>query len=154
MIPARNSTAKAIAVERLYQGLKKDGPKNILPLLNNLADASPPLGWRHRERLSLTDRATPDFTLCLALIHHIVLTANVPLPEFVDWLRSLDSALVIEFVTKDDAMVKKLLRNKADIYEDYEIGVFERCLSEKFSIREQTVLQDGTRKLYFATPGS
>ena len=159
-IAARNADyvvafdADQLAVERLYRSLRAGGPTNILPLFNNLADASPPLGWRHRERRALTERGSPDLTLCLALIHHMVITANIPLPEFVQWLGSLGSALVIEFVTKDDPMVKKLLRNKTDIYDDYEVEVFESCLSESFRVERRETLHRGTRRLYFAVPSS
>jgi len=146
--------ADQLAVERLYRSLRADGPTNILPLFNNLADSSPALGWRHRERSALTERSTPDLTLCLALIHHMVITANIPLPEFVEWLGSLGSALVIEFVTKDDPMVEKLLRNKADIYHDYEVEVFESCLNEHFRVERSETLHQGTRRLYFAVPSA
>lgn len=144
--------ADHLAVDRLYRRLAAEGPRNILPLVGNLADASPALGWRHRERKALGERPRPELTLCLAVIHHLVITANIPLPEFVDWLASLGSHLVIEFVTKDDPMVRKLLRNKSDIYYDYEIPVFEACLGEHFEILRQESLRAGHRKLYFARP--
>ncbi len=120
--------------------------------VSNLADPSPALGWRHRERKSLAERPTPDLTLCLALIHHLSITANVPVDEIVDWLGSLDSHLVIEFVTKDDAMVKKLLQNKDDIYDDYTIDYFERALERRFEIKGKETFHDDTRTLYFASP--
>ncbi len=142
-----------LAVDRLYRELKKDGqPKNILPLYSNLADTSPALGWRNRERQALGERPTPGFTLCLALIHHMVISANIPLPEFLDWLGSLDTHLVIEFVTKDDAMVRKLLRNKEDIYHDYEVDVFEAHLARHFETLDQRSYHGDTRRLYFARP--
>ncbi len=145
--------ADHLAIERLYRALRDGGgPDNILPLVSNLADPSPSLGWRHRERKSLADRPSPDLTLCLALIHHLSITANVPVAEVVDWLASLETHLVIEFVTKDDAMVKKLLQNKDDIYDDYEQEIFEQLLGERFEIVEQETFHDGTRTLYFASP--
>ena len=139
-----------LAVDRLYRDLKARGPDNILPLVGNLADLSPALGWRYRERKAITERQRPELVVALALIHHLVITANIPLPELVAWLASLGSHLVIEFITKDDPMVKKLLRNKEDIYHDYEQPVFEGCLGEHFEILRQQPLQDGNRTLYFA----
>jgi len=142
--------ADQLAIERLYQAFKAEGNTSILPLIINLADASPNLGWRGLERKALTERGKPDLTLCLALIHHIVISANIPLNEFVDWLASLGTSLVIEFVTKEDPMVKTLLRNKEDNYADYEIKYFERCLSKSFDVNRQVVLPSGTRILYYA----
>lgn len=49
-----------LAIERLYQSLKAEGNSTILPLVCNLADASPSLGWRGTERKALVDRGRPD----------------------------------------------------------------------------------------------
>ena len=144
--------ADHLAIERLYLELDESGPDNILPLVNNLADSSPDLGWRGRERRSLTSRPKPDLTLCLALIHHLVITANIPLDDLIAWLADLGCHLVIEFVDKQDAMVKRLLLNKEDIYHDYEPAVFESLLAERFEILSHETLAMGTRTLYFARP--
>lgn len=143
--------ADHLAVERLYQLLKLDGPGNILPLVSNVVDPSPAIGWRLQERKTLEQRGKPDLTLCLALIHHIVIGANVPMESFIDWLADLGSDLVIEFVTRDDPMVQKLLRNKEDIYWDYDLAYFEQCLSKAFSVEERDELAHGNRILYHAS---
>jgi len=143
--------ADHLAIDTLYQSLKKEGNKSILPLINNIADPSPSLGWMNLERKNFPNRGTPDLILCLALIHHIVITANVPLKNFIEWLASLSGALVIEFITKDDPMVKVLLKNKEDIYLDYELNWFEQCLKGCFQIEKIEPLKSGTRILYFAT---
>lgn len=145
--------ADHLAVELLFRRLEDSGgnPK-ILPLFNNLADPSPALGWRHAERKSLPDRGKPDFILCLALIHHLVIGANIPLQELIVWLASLGGALVIEFVAKDDPMVGKLLRNKDDQYDDYELDLFEGWLAENFLVRRKEALASGTRFLYHCDP--
>ena len=119
----------------------------------NLADPSPGSGWRGLERRSMPDRGKPDLVLALALIHHVAISANVPVKEFVDWLASLGSALVIEFPTREDPMVKKLLAPKRDgLHPDYELGFFERCLGEAFEIERSERLESGTRVLYHARP--
>ncbi|MBI3300320.1 MAG: class I SAM-dependent methyltransferase [Elusimicrobia bacterium] len=144
--------ADQLAVERFYQALKKEGRRSILPLVNNLVDPSPNLGWRGLERKSLPERGKPDLTLCLALIHHVVLSANVPLREFIGWLAELKTAVVIEFVSKEDPMVKLLLQNKTDDYADYDQQSFERYLGESFVVSKRQELETGTRTLYFAAP--
>jgi hypothetical protein len=142
--------ADAVSSDRLYGSLKRQRAHTILPIVYNVAEPSPALGWRNRERVVLTDRGTPDLTLCLALVHHLVIGAGIPLPELIDWLASLRSSLVIEFVTKQDPMVQRLLRHKEDAYQDYELNVFERCLSAAYRITERLPLGSGTRMLYFA----
>jgi hypothetical protein len=144
-----------LAVEKLYQSQKdRAGGGSILPLVVNLSDPSPGQGWRGSERKSLPERGKPDFTLCLALIHHVVISANIPMADFVRWLASLGTALVIEFVGRDDEMVEALLRNKDDQYDDYRLNVFEDLLSEHFEIRDSQALKGGKRSIYFALPSS
>jgi hypothetical protein len=137
-------------VDRLYTSLRDGQQQRILPLVCNLADPSPRLGWRGLERKSLVDRGRPDLVLCLALIHHMVITANIPLRDFIEWLAELGGDLVIEFVTKADPMVKTLLRNKDESYPDYEIPWFEECLAGRFRIQTRRELPSRTRILYFA----
>jgi SAM-dependent methyltransferase len=139
-----------LAIERLWRELAAEGNRKILPLVNNVADPSPALGWRGRERQMLAQRGAPDLVLCLALVHHMVLTANVPLREFIDWLASLGGDLVIEFVTKEDPMVKTLLRNKDDNYDDYDETLFEQWLGESFEIERREPLCEGRRIMYHA----
>jgi hypothetical protein len=83
----------------------------------------------------------------------VAIAANVPVREFVDWLAGLGGALVIEFPTREDPMVEKLLaRKRAGLHPDYEREFFERCLHEAFDVRRSERLGSGTRMLYFATP--
>ena len=140
-------------VELLYRTLRDEGDTKILPLTMNLADPSPGLGWRGLERRAMPDRGSPDLVLALALIHHVAISANVPVTEFVGWLASLGCSLVIEFPTREDPMVQKLLAPKREgLHPDYELGNFERVLHEAFDVERSERLQSGTRVLYFARP--
>ena len=140
-------------VELLYRDLRKEADEQILTLTMNLADPSPGLGWRGLERRSMPDRGRPDLVLALALVHHVAISANVPVKEFVDWLASLGTALVIEFPTREDPMVKQLLAPKRDgLHPDYELGFFERTLNEAFEVERSERLESGTRVLYYARP--
>jgi len=144
--------ADHLAVERLYQSLKPERNQRILPLVGNLADPSPDLGWRNLERKRLAARGRPDLVLALALVHHVVIGANIPIDEFVDWLADLGAELVIEFPTREDPMVGVLLRNKEDQYADYQLDVFERCLGTRFDVLKREALGSGTRVMYWARP--
>jgi precorrin-6B methylase 2 len=145
--------ADHVAVDRLYHGLKADGSRTILPLVVNLTDPSPELGWRNLERKRLFERGRPELVLALALIHHVVIGGNIPLAEFLDWLRSLGADLIVEFVTREDPMVKTLLRNKEDQYADYHQEIFDRELGARYTIARRLPLGSGTRIMYYATPG-
>jgi hypothetical protein len=146
--------ADALAIDKLYRELKAEQVTNILPLVVNVTDPSPNLGWRNLERKRIDERGRPDLVLALALIHHVVLGGNIPLSEFVQWLRDLGGNLVIEFVTRKDPMVVTLLRNKDDHYADYNEDVFERELAARFAIVRREPLGSGTRIMYHARPSS
>jgi hypothetical protein len=134
-------------VDGLYRSLRDEGRRDILPLVMSVTDPSPDLGWRGRERASLERRGTPDLALALALVHHVVIAGNVPVMEFLDWLHSLDSALVIEFPDRDDPMVQRLLSGKSETANpDYDRATFERALGDRFEIERTERL--GTRTLY------
>jgi SAM-dependent methyltransferase len=139
-------------VDATYRALREEGREDILPLVMSVTDPSPDLGWRGRERASLERRGTPDLTLCLAVVHHVCITGNVPVREFLDWLRSLDTALVIEFPDRTDPMVERLLGGKRDgSNPDYDAAVFESALAERFTIDHKSPVSE-TRTLYEARP--
>ena len=140
-------------IDLMYRRLRADGNTKILPLVMDLTDPSPAIGWRSRERPSFLERAKPDAVLALALVHHLAIGANIPLPEVVSWLHSLGGHLVVEFVGPDDPMARRLLLNKpAGLFPDYRPEVFETLLAERFEIERQVTLESGTRTLYSAVP--
>ncbi len=137
------------AVERLYRELKASGMTRILPLVQNIADPSPDWGWRNQERLELGKRARPDMTLCLALVHHVVISANIPMRGFIGWLAGRSDQLIFEYVSRSDEKVKTLLRNKEDKYSDYSRRSLEASLERHYEIIRSQSLESGNRHLYW-----
>ena len=146
--------ADQVVIENLYRALRREGPANILPLVADVADPSPGLGWRGRERQPLADRGGPDLLLCLALMHHVVIGRNVPLTDFVAWLAEFDADVVLEFVDRDDAMVERLLRNRRGQAVDYSREAAEAALESRFHIAARETLASGTRTVYHCRPTS
>ena len=144
--------ADHLAVEHLYRALRADDNSMILPLVGDVADPSPGLGWRNRERQTMADRSRPDLILALALVHHLAIARNVPLPELVAWLASFQADVVVEFIAPDDAMVQRLRRNRDALDFGYTQDRFEACISAHFVIAKTEPLQSGTRTMYFARP--
>ena len=140
-------------VDRLYRSLAAEGETTILPLAVDVTDPSPALGWHGLERQTLDARGRPELTLCLAVLHHVAIGRNVPVPEFLSWLAGLGTALVIEFPTRDDPRVATLLkRKKPGAHPDYDREPFERALAQHFEIERTEELASGTRVLYHANP--
>jgi hypothetical protein len=142
-----------LVIDTLYKRLREEGRRDILPLVMDIADPSPGLGWRGRERLPFVERAAPDLVLALAVIHHVAISSLVPLGEFVDFLGDLGAEVVLEFPTPEDPMVVRLLRNKrAGVHDDYNQDELERHLARRFRIAKREELPSGTRHLYHLVP--
>ncbi|ANW04499.1 class I SAM-dependent methyltransferase [Bradyrhizobium icense] len=141
-----------LAVDTLYRRLKAEKPGNVTPLVMPLSNASPDQGWRGRERKSFDSRGKPDLILCLALIHHMVISANIPMRDFLQWLCGFAAAVVVEFVGPDDEMTLQLLKNKRNAYPDYTQGQFESIAASMFEIIDSAPLKEGRRRIYFLQP--
>lgn len=142
-----------LVIDRLYRRLRAEGPANVLPLVVDLTDPSPGIGWANRERTPWQERMQPDLVLALALIHHLAIGANVPLPMVVDWMRAFGSRLVIEFVDPDDPQSKRLLANKpAGLFADYTRERFEALVAERFDVVRTAEVPGQPRKLYELAP--
>ena len=135
-------------VERNYREVRKQKEERILPLLLDLANPSPAIGWANEERASLEGRKGPDLLLALALIHHIAISNNVPLARISQFLARLAPALLIEFVPKSDAKVKTLLATRADIFPDYTREGFESAFAGEWETLESEPIQGSDRILY------
>jgi len=136
-----------IAVERNYNEVKQSN-ENILPLLLDLTNPSPPIGFANKERSSLEKRQNPDCILMLAVIHHLAISNNLPLEKIAHWLSTLTTNLIIEFVPKSDSQVKILLSTRDDIFPNYTPTGFERAFSKHFQIIEKSAVQNSERKIY------
>jgi hypothetical protein len=135
------------AVERNYRSLRADGREDILPLVMDVADPSPALGWAHRERASLTDRAPADVSLALALVHHLAIGRNIPLPAIAEQLARFAPQLIIEFVPRDDPMVRQLLATREDVFPDYTPDGFRAAFGTVFETVAEAPVEGSGRTL-------
>lgn len=121
---------------------------NILPLLFDLTNPSPKIGWENQERMSLLERGLADTVLALALIHHLAISNNLPLEKIALFFKKICSSLIIEFVPKSDPKVQKLLASREDIFPDYTKKAFESEFSKLFSIQTSVKIRGSERTLY------
>lgn len=135
-------------VDKIYTDCRENGRTNILPLLIDVMNPSPALGWENKERDPLFKRGKADLVMALALIHHLAITNNLPLNRIASFFNDIAKHLVIEFVPKEDSNAQKLLRSKADIFPDYTPEKFEAEFSNYFAIKERTKLAGTERVLY------
>jgi hypothetical protein len=136
------------ASERHYQRLKTGGASAVLPLVQDLVNPSPGLGWAGSERAAFADRSDADVVLGLALVHHLAISNNVPLGWIADLFARLAAAAIVEFVPKDDPMTRRLLAARRDVFPDYTPEGFERAFGARFRIAAQASIPDSGRILY------
>jgi ribosomal protein L11 methylase PrmA len=136
------------AIERAYLRAKTE-KLNLLPLHLDATNPSPSQGWAQHERKGMQERAPADAVLALAFVHHLAVAKNVPLDYVVDWLVGMAPSGVIEFVQKDDPMVRELLRLRQDIFFDYSQDNFERALGARARIQRVEQVSASGRKLYW-----
>ena len=137
-----------LAIEKNYLYLKNKNIKNILPLLMDLANPSGNIGWDNNERMSLINRGPTDMILALALIHHLVITNNIPLDRLVNFFQKLTRYLIIEFMPKEDSQISRLLVSREDIFKNYDKQNFENEFSKKFNIIKTVNIKNTLRTLY------
>jgi len=136
------------AVEKNYLQVRKKKEKNLLPLLFDLTNPSPSLGWANEERKSLKERGPVEMVLALALVHHLAISNNLPLAKIAQFFRQIGKSLIIEFVPKTDSQVQRLLLNREDIFSDYTQANFEKEFGRFFTLKEKSVIKDSQRILY------
>jgi SAM-dependent methyltransferase len=139
------------ATERHYRLIRRDGTEFIVPLVLDLANPSPGLGWGGEERRSLEERSNADAVLALALVHHLAIGRNVPLDRIAAYFARLAPSLVIEFVPKEDSMVRKLLATREDVFPEYTLDGFRASFGRLFAIAEEAPVTGTARVLFRMT---
>jgi ribosomal protein L11 methylase PrmA len=127
--------------------MRRSGHTGLLPLVVDVADPSPSLGWKCLERRSLTARAKPDGILALALLHHLAIGRNIPLAEIIHWLMDLAPSGIVEFVPKADPMVIQMLRFRDDVFLDYNEKDFRRYLAARAVMTDELRFEENGRLL-------
>jgi hypothetical protein len=140
--------ADPACVERNYLDCLQQGEVRILPLVADLTNPSPALGWASEERMSLIQRGPAHTALALALIHHLAIGNNVPLDRLAAFFARTCRSLIIEFVPKEDPKVQKLLARREDIFPRYTQEEFEQEFREYFAIRRSAPITGSDRILY------
>jgi hypothetical protein len=147
-IPTVCFDADPACVEANYREVVAKSEANMLPIVMDLTNPSPRIGFENGERLSLADRGPAGMVLALALVHHLAIGNNVPLVRLASWLRQLCTRLAIEFVPKTDPKVQELLAVREDVFPDYTEEGFEKAFQSCFDIAQHERIAGSERTLY------
>lgn len=129
---------------------------DILPVVGDLTRPTPAMGWLNREWPSFLDRARHRFegVLMLAVIHHMLVTERVPLPEIVQLAAQLTTRFwIVEFVGPDDSMFRRLARGREELHRNLTVGYFEETCCKAFRLVRSLKLPGAHRSIYLFEKG-
>jgi SAM-dependent methyltransferase len=139
-----------LAVEKMYLAMNSEGNNKILPLVLNLSNPTPSIGWAGKERQSFFERLEADFVNALALIHHLVLTAGIPLDKTAEFFSSLlnpGGVLLLEFVPFEDSQVQRMLAARKTLFTDYSLSACVSVFRPYFELLGQDAVVDSKRTM-------
>jgi ribosomal protein L11 methylase PrmA len=136
------------SVEAHWRRVRGTGNPAILPLVLDLANPSPAIGWALEERASFLERGTPDVIMALALVHHLAIGNNVPLPAVARLFARMAPHAIVEFVPKEDPMTRRLMAARRDIFEHYTLDGFRAAFGETHEIAREAAITDSPRTLF------
>ncbi len=144
-----SSDIDPLAIEYNYLRVKAEAETGLLPLLIDLTNPSPSIGWSNSERKSFTERVSADAVMALALIHHLAIGNNLPFELIAGYFAELGPHLIIEFVPKADTQVQRLLVGREDIFIDYTQAKFEQAFKANYQIIDSLKLKAPERTIYY-----
>ncbi len=132
-------------LDRLCGRLQASG-KDILPLVVDLANPTPGIGWLNRESSAFLERAAGHFdgVIMLAVLHHLLLHDHVPLPAVAQLIATLTTRiLLIEWVPPTDVMFRELVRGREAIFASITEAAFRAHFAAYFATVREHSLENG-----------
>jgi predicted nicotinamide N-methyase len=141
-----------VCVENNYRQRVAKREAAIHPLLLDLANPTPGIGWANVERKSLAERGPADLLLALGLVHHLAISNNTPLTQIAAYLATLAKWAIVEWIPKEDSQVQRLLSSRDDIFCNYTQAQFETAFSQHFVLERKASIPQTNRTLYLFCP--
>lgn len=134
------------SINQLYLHCKHTNERGILPIVMDITNPTPPLGWQLSERQSMFERFNPDCVFMLALIHHLCLASNIGWKQIFSFLERLGAKqIIVEFVPKSDPMAIQLLANRKDVFDWYTEDQFIQEAAKNYYLIDQVKLPKSDR---------
>ena len=135
-------------VDRNYLTAINGKEDKVLPLLLDISNPSPRIGWANRETMDLLDRGPVDMLFALALVHHLAIGGNVPLDMIAEFFSRLCTWAIVEFIPKSDNAAGTLLATREDVFPTYTREHFEKEFGGFFRLEDKRALKSSERTLY------
>ena len=126
-------------------------PGNIRPVLADILDPSGGRGVLGRERPALLNRLEgANLFSWLAVLHHLVVSSNLPPALFAQMAQGLAPNHIVEYVSPDDPMARLLAAGRPEPPWPFDVDTFEREMSSRFHTVDRVDISE-TRRLYALT---
>jgi hypothetical protein len=136
------------SISKNYKLVKKKNLKNILPLVIDVMNPSSSSGWYNEERESFWSRVKCDCIVMLAIVHHLVITNNVPFDKIAKILSVHCSDLIIEFIDDCDSQISIINRSGLILSDYYSIDLFEYNFQKYFNLVSKNLIDGTFRYIY------
>jgi len=128
-------------IERIAKESAQHLYASYLPLVVDITNPTPAVGWANTERDSFIDRVKTDVVTGLAVLHHICIGNNVPLAKVSDVMAKLTKKwLIMEFVSCQDDNSRKIGHGK--IYPCYDETIYTVEFARHFDMVRKENLTD------------
>ena len=135
-------------IENMYGRLRQQKNTSILPLHIDIANPSPGIGWESGERKSLIERGPCDVAIALALIHHLLVSAGIPLNKLVLFFQRICHQLIIEYVPPSDPKFRQICQTNPNDFAFFTEDAFISAFSESFVLKARIPIGKSSRVLY------
>jgi SAM-dependent methyltransferase len=118
----------------------------IQTICADIARPTPAVGWENGESVALLPRleAQFDLVLMLAVIHHLLLMEQIPLPAILALCQRLTRHnLVIEWVPVEDPMYQSLMRGRDSLYGSLTEADLLAACTGRFHMLDRQALENG-----------
>jgi len=137
-----------VAVERAWRAARLRPEVPLLPLVLDVTNPSPAVGWDSSERDGLMDRGPAATAMALALIHHLAITHRIPLSRISAFLARCAPTALVEWVPPDDPQAERLLaRHRSDRLPTYSLDAFRSAFALHWRTVEECPIEESGRIL-------
>ena len=124
----------------------REAQSDVLPLVADFARPTPAAGWNNAETLSLLARSRGrfDMVMMLAVLHHLLVQAQIPIEHVASLTRELTRGwLLIEWVGPEDEKFRTLSNGRDSLFSHLTEDWFIACFSRYFVPVRRTALANG-----------
>ena len=136
------------SIEMNYMNGVKTKASKLLPLIIDISNPTPAVGWNGEERQAFVQRGPADVIMALAVLHHLVIAGGIPLRKIAELFAEQCTFLIVEFIPKSDTYVKDMLQNREDIFFEYTHLGFLNAFEKYFRVIKEDKLRETERTVF------